>query len=228
VLPALLVVEEYLETNPRALQDHLVHHFALSEQTASLLGSVLVDTETHHLGSALFAMAGALFFGLGFGRVLQLVHARAWKVDVVRRGSDQARFALVLLGVYGLVLLLLVQANELTGDPWWTGSALIPGWLALLVVFFVSAPHLLMHGLVSRRDLLPGAAITAAALVGIMVLSSYEMERWVDLFARDYGGFGVVMAVFFWVGFSSAAIVWAASVGPSLVERGRRRQTVPV
>jgi membrane protein len=203
-----------------------VHHFSLSTQTASLLGSVLVDTKTHQLDSALLAMAGALFFGLGFGRVLQLVHARAWRIDVVKRGSDQARFALVLLGVYGLILLLLVQTNELTGGPSWTGSALIPGWLAILVVFFVWAPHLLTHGVVSRRDLLPGAVITAVALVGIMVLSSYEMESWVDFYARDYGGFGVVMAVFFWVGFSSAAIVWAAAFGPSLVERGRSRHTV--
>jgi hypothetical protein len=29
------------------------------------------------LGSALLAIAGALFFGVGFGRVMQLVHVRA-------------------------------------------------------------------------------------------------------------------------------------------------------
>ena len=203
-----------------------MHHFDLSRETAGLLGSVLVDTETHQLGSALFAIAGALFFGLGFGRVLQLVHARAWKVDVVKKGSDQGRFALVLLGVYGLVLLLLVQTNKLSGEASWTGSALIPGWIALLVVFFVWAPRLLTHGVIPWRDLLPGAAITAVGLVGIMVLSSYEMERWVDFYARDYGGFGVVMAVFFWVGFSSAVIVWAAAFGPGLVERGRSRKAV--
>jgi membrane protein len=227
VLPALLVMEEYLETNPRALTAHLVRHFGLSKETAALLGSVLVDDKTHELGSALFAVAGALFFGLGFGRVLQLVNARTWKVDVVRKGSDQGRFALVLLGVYGLVLLLLVQTNKLSGEASWTGSALIPGWIALLVVFFVWAPRLLTHGLIPWHDLLPTAVITAVGLVGIMVLSSYEMERWVDFYARDYGGFGVVMAVFFWVGFSSAVIVWAAALGPALVERGRTRQTAP-
>ena len=228
VLPALLVMEEYLETSPQALTVHLVRHFDLSTQTASLLSSVLVDDKTHELGSALFAVAGALFFGLGFGRVLQLVHARSWKVDVVRKGTDQGRFALVLLGLYGLILLLLVQANELTGEASWTGSALVPGWIALLVVFFVWAPWLLTHGLIPWRAFVPGAVITAVGLVGIMVLSSYEMERWVDFYARDYGGFGVVMAVFFWVGFSSAVIVWAAALGPGLVERGRSRQTVPV
>jgi len=49
---------------------------------------VLVDDRTHKLGSALFAIAGALFFGLNFGRVLQLVHARAWQIQLPRRLGD--------------------------------------------------------------------------------------------------------------------------------------------
>ena len=33
-----------------------------------------------------------------------------------------------------------------------------------------------------------------------MLLSSFVMEPWVDLYASDYGGLGVVMALFFWIG----------------------------
>src|SRR3954467_1381042 len=55
VVPALLVMEEYLETKPGALANHLIHHYGLSTETAVLLRSVLVDTRTHELGSALFA-----------------------------------------------------------------------------------------------------------------------------------------------------------------------------
>jgi membrane protein len=196
VVPALLVMEEYLETKPEALANHLIHHYGLSTETAALLRSVLVDTRTHELGSALFAIAGALFFGLGFGRVLQLVHVRAWGITLPRRQADQTRYAAVLLGLYGLILLLLVQLNELAGRPSWAGLAVAPGWVALLVVFFVWAPRLLTHDLISRRDLLPGAALTAVGLVVLMILSSFVIEFWVNLYARDYGGFGVVMAIF--------------------------------
>jgi uncharacterized BrkB/YihY/UPF0761 family membrane protein len=45
------------------------------------------------------------------------------------------------------------------------------------------------------------------------------MEFWINFYARDYGGFGVVMAIFFWIAFSSAVIVWAASLAPALAER---------
>jgi uncharacterized BrkB/YihY/UPF0761 family membrane protein len=50
------------------------------------------------------------------------------------------------------------------------------------------------------------------------------MEFWVNLYARDYGGFGVVLAIFFWILISSGVIVWAASLSPALAERRRLRQ----
>jgi len=113
--PALLVMEEYLEAHPAALANRLVHHYGFSDQTATLLRGVLVQDRAHQLGTALLAIAGALFFGLGFGRVLQLVYVRNWNLSLPRRESDQGRFALVLLGLYGLILLVLVQAKELAG-----------------------------------------------------------------------------------------------------------------
>jgi membrane protein len=219
VLPALLVMEEYLDSNPRALADHLVHHFGFTDTTAVLLRSVLVKTKEHELSTALLAIAGALFFGLNFGRVLQLVHSRAWKISIPKRSSDYWRYAAVLLGLYGLILLLLFQNEELAGDPSWASLAVAPGWIVLLTGYFVWAPSLLTHRAISARDLLAGGALTAVALVGLMIFSSYVLERWIDFYARDYGGFGVVMAVFFWIGFGSTIIVIAASLSPALAAR---------
>jgi membrane protein len=224
VVPALLVMDEYLETNPAALARHMAHHYGLSAPTASLVRGVLIHDRAHELGSALFAIAGALFFGLGFGRVLQLVHARAWRIALPSRQTDQARYAVVLLGLYGLILLLLVQLTELAGGPSWTRFALTPGWVALLVVYFAWATRVLTHKLIGWRDLLPGAALTASGLVILMWISRFVMESWVNFYARDYGGFGVVMAIFFWIAFSAAVIVAAASLGPPLAERRNLRR----
>ena len=219
VIPALLVLEEYLDAHPNALAEQLSHHYGLSTETAALLRSVLVEGHSHELGSALLAIGGALFFGVGFGRVLQLVHARAWRVVLPARQTDFALYASVLLAVYGLILLLLVQLTELKDTPGWVGKVLALGWVALLVVFFTWAPSLLLHGAVSRRDLLPGGALTAVGLVVLMIVSSYVMEPWVDLYARDYGGLGVVLALYFWILFSSGVIVWAAALAPALARR---------
>jgi len=217
VIPALLVVESHLERNPNALADHVVHHFGLSPQSARLVHGVLAGDHAHPLGSALLAIGGALFFGLGFGRVLQLVHARAWGLTLKSTASDQLMFAAVLAGIYGFVLLLLVQLNALgsSGFEW----VLAVGWVAVLIVFFTWAPHFLTHRRLAPRDLLPGAVVTALGLVVLMIVSGFLMERWLDLYARDYGGFGVVMAIYFWLAFSSAVIVWAAAISPALAQR---------
>jgi membrane protein len=224
VIPALLVMEEYLERNPGALADHIVRHYRLSTDTATLLRGVLVHIRHHELGTALLAIAGALFFGVGFGRVLQLIHVRAWRLELKSTGTDFARYGIVLLGVYGLIVVLMVQLAELSGHPAWIGYALVPGWVALLTLFFVWVPRLLTHRLISARDLLPAAALTAVGIVVLMLVSRFVMERWVDFYASDYGGFGVVMAIFFWIAFISAIIVWAASLSPALAQRRDLRE----
>jgi len=219
VLPALLVMEEYLDPHPDSLANNLVHHFRLNAPTASLIHGVLDEGKAHELGSALLAIAGALVFGLGFGRVLQLVHARSWQLALPTRQTDQALYAGVLVGLYGLILLLLIQLTELKGSPRWVVAILALGWVGLLVLFFIWAPWLLTHKLIKRRDLLPGAVVTALGLVVLMLASSYVMEFWVNLYARDYGGFGVVLAIYFWIAFSSALIVGTATLSPALAER---------
>jgi membrane protein len=224
VVPAVLVIAEYLETDPSALASHMARHYALSAPTTDLIRGVLEQDRTHELGSALLAIAAALFFGLGFGRVLQHVHVRAWGLELRSRQADQPRYALVLLGLFGLILVLLVQLAELAGGPTWVRFAVTPGWVALVALYFGWSARLLTHKLVSWRNVLPGAALTAAGIVLLMWVSRYVMEFWVNLYARDYGGFGVVMAIFFWIAFSSAVIVAAAALGPALAERRAARR----
>ena len=219
VLPALLVMEEYLDPRPNSLANSLVHHYHLNAPTAGLIHGVLNEGKAHELSSALLAIASALFFGLGFGRVLQLVHTRSWQLALPTRKSDHALHAVVLVGLYGLILLLPVQLTELKGSPTWITASLALGWTGFLVLFFVWTPWLLTHRLITRRDLLPGAVVTALGLVILMFVSRYVMQFWVDLYARDYGGFGVVLAIYFWIAFSSALIVAAASLSPALADR---------
>ena len=133
----------------------------------------------------------------------------------------------MLLTLYGLILLLLVQLNQLRHTSSAVVAALAVGWVALLVLFFVWAPWLLTRKRITRRDLLPGAVLTALGLVVLMIVSSHVMQFWVDLYARDYGGFGVILAIYFWILFSSGVIVWAASLSPSLAARRDLRRGRP-
>src|SRR5947207_13544510 len=111
VLPALLVMEAYLDPHPNSLANSLVHHYRLNASTSELIHNVLGAGRSHELGSALLAIASALVFGIGFGHVLQLVHARAWQLDLRTGLSDQVGYVAVLAGLYALLVLLLLQLN---------------------------------------------------------------------------------------------------------------------
>jgi membrane protein len=219
VVPALLVMEEYLDPHPNALASSLVHHYRLNASTAELIHNVLGAGRSHELGSALIAIVSALVFGIGFGHVLQLVHARAWQLELPTGLLDTVGYGAVLAGLYGLLMLLLLQLNEFHPRSAVVKALLGIGWIGFLTLFFVVAPWLLTHKQLRTRDLLPGAVLTALGLVALMVVSRFFMQYWVDLYARDYGGLGVVLAIYFWIAFSSAVIVWAASLSPALAER---------
>jgi uncharacterized BrkB/YihY/UPF0761 family membrane protein len=212
-------MEEYLDPHPNSLANSLVHHYRLNASTSELVHNVLGEGRSHELGSALIAIVSALVFGIGFGHVLQLVHARAWKLDLETGVADQLGYGAVLAGLYGLLMLLLLQLNDFHPRSVAVKVLLGMGWVGFLMLFFVVAPWLLTHKQIAPRDLLPGAALTAFALVALMVASRFFMQFWVDLYARDYGGLGVVLAIYFWIAFSSAVIVWAASLSPALAER---------
>jgi uncharacterized BrkB/YihY/UPF0761 family membrane protein len=223
VLPAVLVMEEYLDPHPNSLANSLVHHYRLNHSTSELVHNVLGQGRSHELGSALIAIVSALVFGIGFGHVLQLVHARAWQLDLKTGAGDQIGYGAVLAGLYGLLLLLLLQLNDFHPRSVIVKVLIGIGWIGFLMLFFVVAPWLLTHKQVAPRDLVPGAALTAFGLVALMVASRFFMQFWVDLYAQDYGGLGVVLAIYFWIAFSSAVIVWAASLSPALAERREAR-----
>lgn len=230
VLPAVLVMEEYLDPHPNSLANSLVHHFSLNASTSELIHNVLGQGRSHELGSALIAIVSALVFGVGFGHVLQLVHARAWQLDIKTGVGDQIGYGAVLAGLYVLLVLLLLQLNDFHPRSTVVKVLLGIGWAGFLTLFFVVVPWLLTHKQVAPRDLLPSAVLTSLGLVALMVISHFFMQFWVDLYARDYGGLGVVLAIYFWIAIGSAIIVWAASLSPALAERRavRRGESPPL
>ena len=227
VVPAVLVLAEYAQRKPSALADHLVSRYHLTGSAAATLHDVLASGRRHELGSALLAIGSVLLFGVGFGRVLQLVYARAWRLDVREQLRDEIRYAFVLLVLFGLVALLLVQTSAIHHHPAWAGPALAPLWLAVLTGFFVWAPRYLTRNRIAARDLVASASLTALGIVVLMFVSTWAMGPWIDFYAVDFAGLGVVMALFFWLGLSSTVIVLFASLSPVLAGR-RERSAVQI
>lgn len=222
IVPAVIILAEYIEHNPAALANHLVDRYHLSGSSARMLDSVLVGDKRHHLGSAAVAIVTVLGFGIGFGRVLQLVYGRTWGLNLRAKLTDQLRFGLILLVLFGLISLFLVQTTEVDArrHPPWLNPAFAPGWILVLFGFFVWAPRYVTHHRLGIRDLAASSAVTALGLVSLMLASSFAMGPWINFyFGTDYGGLGIMMALFFWLGLSASVIVLAASLSPVLAGR---------
>jgi uncharacterized BrkB/YihY/UPF0761 family membrane protein len=72
---------------------------------------------------------------------------------------------------------------------------------------------------------LPGAVLTMVALVVMRVISSFLLTRWLVWYSQYYGGFGVVMALFFWLMIAMTILVVAAALSPALAERRNLLET---
>jgi membrane protein len=231
VLPAALVLNSFIDTDPNALANHVIKRLGLHGATETLFRSVLQGAGGHKLTASLIALGSVAIFGLGIGRVLQLAHARAWGLDARKaRIADQARYFSVLLAMLVAILLYAVEGKALAGKASWIGWVLGIVWLFLIFAFFVWVPRLLLHKEIARRDVVPGAVFTLLGLVLVRILSHYLLVNWLEWYGKYYGGLGIVMALFFWVTIPATILVLAAALSPAMAHRRRlreeRRQTV--
>lgn len=220
VIPTLLVITSYVYNDPDALAKRIEHRLNLGGATSKLFTTVMVGTSNHKLSAALIAVIDLFFFGLGFGRVLQLAHARSWRLDLRKSVvADQARYLSVLAALVVLTLLFVLQTKALRGEPSWIGWVLDIGWVAVVIGFFVWAPRLLLHHRVSTRDLVPGALFTVAALVVMRLISVLLLKHWLEWYSKTYGALGIVMAIFFWIILLGTIMILAAALSPALAHR---------
>ncbi len=225
VLPAALVIDSYLDTDPNSLSDHVIKRLGLHGATETLFRSVLQGAGGHKLGASLIALGSVALFGLGIGRVLQVAHARAWDIDLGKaKIRDQTRYFEVLLALLVALALYGLEGKLLQGRASWIGWAIAPLWLAAVFVFFVWAPRLLLHKRVPRRDVVPGAVFTLLGLLGMRLASHYLLVNWLEWYGKYYGGLGIVMALFFWVTIAATILVLAAALSPALAHRRQLRR----
>jgi membrane protein len=223
--PAAVVMISYVYSDATVAGDRLVNRLGLTGEPARLVHSVVAGTSGHQLGATLFAVANVFIFGIGFGRVLQIVHARAWKIDLGKpQFFDQARYLLTLLVPVGFLLLYIVQTHALHGQPSWIGWLLLPVWLVALISYFVWMPRMLLHKRVSARDVLPGAVFTILGLTALRLISALLFRNWLVWYSKYYGSLGVAMAIFFWIALPASVLVLAAAFSPALAHRRDLRE----
>ena len=220
MFPAMLVETSYVTGKPAAFAVHAEHRLGLHDPTSTLFVSVFAGVSQHAFVAVLLAVLGLVSFGLGFGRVLQLVHARAWGIDLRKNAIiDQSRYLAVLLAMLVMSLGYLLQQKYLGGRAAWIGWLLDLGWLAILCGFFIWSPRLLLHHRIATRRLVPGAVFTVLGLIALRIASKFVLAQWLDSYSKTYGAVGIVMGIIFWLITAATILVLAAALSPALAHR---------
>ena len=216
-IPAIIAVSTYTENDPSSLSSHVIARLHLTGSTARLFSDVLSNVGTKQLGATLLALANLVFFGFGFGRSLQLAHARAWGVEVKKDLlGDLGLYFIALLAMVAFLTGALLSEEAAAGLAGWATWALIPVWFIVVLALFTFLPWILLHRQITVRQLLPGALLTTLGLVGMRIISQILFVNWLVWYSSYYGGFGIVMALFFWLMIASTIIVIAAALSPAL------------
>jgi uncharacterized BrkB/YihY/UPF0761 family membrane protein len=223
LLPAALVLETYAESDPESGANAIIRRLSLHGETADLVRSVLSGTGGHKLNATLIAVFSVVIFGLGIGRALQLVHARAWGIEIKRHWLwDQVRYLAWFFGFLAVIMLFTLQNAFLKED--WIQWVLALAWAVIIVAFFVWTPRFLLHNRISVMDALPGAILVTVGLLVLRLVSQIVLKNWLNWYSTYYGSLGIVMAIFFWLLIGSSIIVAAAALSPAYAERVRARR----
>ena len=221
LIPVFLVTASYAYKDPTALSDRIEHRLRLKGTTAQLFSSVMVGTGEHKFSAVLIAIIDLFFFGLGFPRVLQIVHARSWGIDLGKSVlADQARYVEVLAGPRdrsraprrrdegAARRAVLDRLGPRPRSGWRRCSHSSSGRRGSCSIT------------ASRRaNLVPGAVFTVLGLVILRLISVLLLTHWLNWYSTTYGAFGIIIAIFFWIILIGTVLVLAAALSPALAER---------
>jgi hypothetical protein len=195
VLPAALVFVAAIYApsgDVNVFAQHLVNHLNLTGDTAKLVKDTFGSASSNALAASVATVVTFLLWGIGIGQLYQDVYARAWDVKV-GSAADQGLYAIFFF-VFAAALALVVVAQAELGD---TGrwAVLIPVWLFGSLVFWLGVPHVLLHGKIGLRALLPGALLATIVLGGTAATSPLFLSATFTANGKAFGSFGIVVTV---------------------------------
>jgi uncharacterized BrkB/YihY/UPF0761 family membrane protein len=219
MVPALLAVYALAGLSAgsgNGIAQHLVYRLDIHQPAIALVVSAFGSEASNAAAASVVGLLGFLVFGLGLGKIVQDVYARAWRI---RAGSpaDRWRFAMWFIVSTALLGLQVTEESAVSSLGWVLVS---PIGFAVLVAFWLWTPWFLLHGQIKLARLLPGALLVAAAYMGAATVSEFLVGYWVTDNVRLFGSFGIVLALLAW-GQVLAGIWFACGIFSPVYEEWR-------
>ena len=235
IFPLLLVfvavLNIVLKDDPELRQDLL--DGALGQ--VPVIGTQLAESQTELGGSwTTIAVGGAaaLWAGLGAANALQTALDEVWDTPAFERpnGAIQRLRSVAFLLILAVGITLSTLAVSATSFLHSSGATLVLGLVSSFLVnvaILMATFYLMLSGRNSWRQLLPGALLAGAALVGLQALGRWVVTRYIKGASDTYGTFAIVIALLSWFYLVSRVVLLCAELNAVLAHRLTPRSLVP-
>jgi membrane protein len=212
LIPLLILVSALAPAGePDVVATTLITKFGLSGDSADAVAQLFHVPESSSSNIGAFSALLVLFSGVSFTRRLQRMYRAAFEQQ--NAGVRSGLFAaLGLLALLAEVLVLYSLRSAVKTLPY--GWALtLPLTAATGLVLWTSIPYLLLNRQVHWRRLLVGGAVSALGSTLYGVATSLYMPGLVDRYTREFGLFGITIAIIGWLLAVSGILVGATAIG---------------
>jgi membrane protein len=215
LVPLLIVLATLLRSSDAAaIGDWLIERFALTGASADAVRSLFGRPPSASSSLTILSVITVLISASSFARSTQRTYEVAWQLPArgLRRTLDGIQGACLLLMVPAVLAYLAGVADDLPGGLIASlvaqTCAAVPGWWL--------ATRLLLSRRVGWRLLLPGAVVSALALVLVSQAGALYVPYLIERNTERYGVIGVAIALISWLIVLALMVVSSAVVGAQL------------
>ncbi len=217
LFPLLIIIASIAPEAVRlAIVSALRNRMGLDASTTDVVAGAFQSPENVRQAISVLGLIYLFFYATTFTTALQRVYLRAWRRP--RRGgiTNQGRGLIWIVGLAVGIALLGGLRRTVAGAPASAAAAIIVIGSAVLLWWWTA--WVLLRGDVRWRVLLPGAVVTATAMLGYALSADVWMPRTVRENSEQFGFFGVALALVTWFTGVAFIIVGAAAVNAVLAE----------
>ncbi|MGZ8763179.1 MAG: hypothetical protein ACXW2Y_07625 [Acidimicrobiia bacterium] len=215
--PLIIVVASFMADDVRdAIFTTLASRLGLGGKALAEARQAFASSDDIRRATGFLGLAFTFFYANSFTTALQRVYLRAWRRPRGGGATNYIRGPL-WLGAMVAYFALLGGARSVLSGPSGTAVFLVMTLVGAVVVWWVTA-SLMLRGQIRRRALLATAVITGCAMTTYAATASLWMPSVVTSHQRQFGFFGVALALVTWFTGAAFCIVVVASAGWVLAE----------
>jgi membrane protein len=215
--PLIIVVAAFVPPRLRtSILTTVTHRLGLTGASLAMAKQAFASSADIRRATGLLGLVLAIFYASSFTTALRRAYLRAWRRPPGKAVGNYPR-GVAWAAVFLIYLALLGSARNVLGDGAGIAAFVVVA-LALSTAIWWFTAWLMLKGQVRFRVLFPSGVITGIALSVYAVSSTLWMPGNLTSNNRQYGIFGVALALVAWFSGAAICIIVGACAGPVLAE----------